>query len=353
MSKLAIKVWSNGRFFGAITVTPDTLVGELAHSIANMQLAAHVTIVFAGRVLSERDTVHEACIIDGSIVHSVVDDNLAEISVQIGDSSPMTVLISRTDTIWELQSRVASSINVCPDQVTLVHRGHVLSGQLSVSYFGLRKGSFVRAVVHDRDNLKPAQIIDALYKMLSRFISSPSPERDDILCDMSLMIENPALQTYTAFDSEARQLIDDVIMTIENADEGPVSEIDNSLALLGDLTMTQFEQSLEGAIFLEGIFLEDDHRIAPQIPITSYTLRGITDTPLPTWWSRSNVFSHEFRGGHTKDNFRRELRTLKKLGFSDDVLILKALTETCGNIPRAAEMLSKSKATRVTFRPRG
>jgi hypothetical protein len=84
-------------------------------------------------------------------------------------------------------------------------------------------------------------------------------------------------------------------------------------------------------------------------PMNAGGERRISEHPLPVWWKldvERIARCQRERQGPMKARFSRQIGVLKRMGFGDESVILTALTEAAGNVPRAAKLLMRNVPSR-------
>jgi hypothetical protein len=179
--------------------------------------------------------------------------------------------------------------------------------------------------------------------MIARFVSAPATKQRRLAPDVANLISNPVLEAFASIDPGARLIVEDARLLVESAESADTAQMSQALATVNDQVMTAFEATPAGMRLLwETVEQENSKRTRPapaQIPTKIDFETSIAEEPLPIWWSTWEERDHGWRSCTAKGQFSREIRALKRMGFDDESVILRALKETSGNVQRAAKLL--------------
>ena len=351
--QMQVEVLTPGGVPASVSISPDACVSDLKTKAAfALEIGAQVHLAFAGRVLADSDRIADAGITNGSRIYAVPIPSRVTLKVIAkGREKPVEIEVFRSDTAFSLQLLVAHELQAHPEKVTLVWNGRVLEGEFSIDHYGVPDGAVVRAVVRTvASKPSPTRLIDALYQKVSQLLSAPPRRCNVILEEISQLIENSVLQAYANVDSDARHLVDDALMILESAEIPMAYDASETVAAMNDLTMTLFEETLEGMRVLQDLLLTDtSEKPILEFPTTIPFERQISETPLPTWWCNGCplTLGEEARRVSAQVRYRREIMALKKLGIKDESEILRALKETSGNLPLAARLLVRKTEHKI------
>jgi hypothetical protein len=204
--------------------------------------------------------------------------------------------------------------------------------------------------------------------LLNELPTADSRHYIDIINDIKAILKNPTVQASARIDPDIRQLLEDAEETISTAQRPTSARSNVCLARSRDRALDTYDSISSMKSFLED---ESDSDDEPQQTNLRYR-RRISNQPLPTTFSspknKYSVFHAsglslsqpvsiaripDSSGGRDsfgdrdceleKAMFPRQLAALKKMGFSDDEVILDALVQTNGNVQMAAKLLERKE----------
>ena len=332
-----------------VLIAKDQTISDIKASVFPVSQGASIIAVFNGRVLDDTETAESCGLRQDSILRLVVRSRSFSVRV-ISDAREFEIPAQHDMRTQELKEKIASEIEAPADEIVLVHGGKVIDGEKSLSFWGVHANSPIRVVKRSAQSspkVKPAQLIDSLYDLVSQFLVATHAGQDSIRGEIMNILSSPVLQWYSRISRDAKMLCDDALKIIEVTESPDVAKLDNVVAVLNDLTITQFEESAEGMRVLEEVFLSDktEEKAKGWLPVRLGYKSELSEEPLPTWWSSSMPRELPMEQDTTmfmQRRYRREIRTLKKLGFNDENVILRALSQTSGNLQQAARMLVRT-----------
>lgn len=351
---VSLEVVVAGEVRGVIQVELDCQVCVLTGLIAQrFEIDPEMRLVFQGRVLTNSQRISDLSISKESKIYVISDPLHFSVKVIKPSGEEHVCSAAKYISTEDFISDISVKLDLPLDYIAFVHSGQVIGGKFSLCHWGITKGSILRAVPIKKKTMtgpRPAQLIDELYRLVSKILTASGAAQKAILTSISSILEDKKLQAYAKLDREVKQQLDDVLMILDSAELQNTSKTDHVIAAINDLTITQFEESREGMKILEEVFLKTDevaHMASLAKTKTDYKSK-ISKDPLPIWWNSSspadgpvNVLDAE-RKMTMQQRFRREISALKKMGFSDETGILMALKQTSGNVPQAARILMKN-----------
>ena len=345
----AIKVIAGDRVT-RVVVAKDQTISDIKASVFPVSPGASIVAVFNGRVLDDTETAESCGLRQDSVLRLVVRSRSFSVRV-IFAAREFPIMAQYDMRTQELKEKIASEIEAPADEIVLVHGGKVIDGEKSLSFWGVYGNSVIRVVrrsAGSSQKVKPAQLIDSLYDLVSQFLVATHAGQDAIRGEIMNILSSPVLQWYSRISRDAKMLCDDALKIIEVTESPDVAKLDNVVAVLNDLTITQFEESAEGMRVLEEVFLSEktEEKAKGWLPVRLGYASEISEEPLPTWWTSSipsrDLPMEQDTTMFMQRRYRREIRTLKKLGFNDENVILRALSQTSGNLQQAARMLVRT-----------
>jgi ubiquitin-like protein Nedd8 len=290
---------------------------------------------------------------------------LVPLEVKMKDGGVISVDANRFDTVSSLKESLARRTGLYPSQQRLVYAGKILANEMSLDYYRIRPGAQIYFLpVHS------PRYVDRLYYLPSKLLNllNELPTADthryiDIVTDIKMLIKDPTLLANARIDPDIRHLLVDAVETVSTA-QRPTSARTKLLEARGrDQTLDSSDHSIIG---LNALLEDDDSETQAEPEHTNLRYRKrISNKPLPTTWSsppsKYSIFhttalslSHPVSVARPADStprhesftfepstsqFAQQLAILNRMGFTDDDLVLEALTETNGNIQLAVQLL--------------
>jgi hypothetical protein len=180
------------------------------------------------------------------------------------------------------------------------------------------------------------------------FGQSTAAVQRQLSAEITGLLDDPVLHSYARICPEVKAIVDDARIFLDSVEPPLSAELNRTIACLNDQTMTQFETTAAGMRSLRDVLMKDvGPRTVPLAPVHLDFEPRITEEPLPVWWSPRLAEAGRVRR-HTRDRqvpmrerWSNEIRALKRMGFGDESVILRALKETSGNVQRASELLKR------------
>jgi hypothetical protein len=244
--------------------------------------------------------------------------------------------------------------------------------ELSLDFYGIRNGSqvyFMPVKQAMPARARPYRLLNRLLALLEELPGADARRYTDIVSEISSVMEHPSVQSMAKIDIDVQQLLEDAESIVSSSQRPQSRRHKLFLARNQDLALDQFDASPEGLHVMKTILDEandDEFMRIPPAPTALKYRSTVSDKALPNPWSvRKNkaispfasaslsLPSGSFRSIGTetfdelegwmmprlKTRFSQQLAALKKMGFSDDDVILQALSEAKGDVQMAAKLL--------------
>jgi hypothetical protein len=301
-------------------------------------------LVFDGRLLDSSSTLALSGITTGSLIVAIAPKTEVTLRIIPKSGMPFNFHVTLVTTVADLRSGVADCLSLRPDQLNMVHNGRVLEDGYSLGNYELFDNSAVYVVKCSTPaRANPSQQIAGLRAMIARFVSAPAAQQRRLASEVADLISNPVLEAFARIDPGARLIVDDARLLVESAESADTAQMSQALAAVNDQMMTAFEATPAGMRLLwETVETENRKRTRPAAATIATRIafeHCIAEEPLPIWWSTWAEGDRAWRSCTAQEQFSREIRALKRMGFDDESVILRALKETSGNVQRAAKLL--------------
>lgn len=287
-----------------------------------------------------------------------------------------------SQTIQDIKTILHNKHGYSTESLNLICRGELLIDELSI------EGS----KIHNIDNIyifiktnKPRPKVNDLIsraKYLMIQVYSGLPNYEKATKELNELIQNRFLKSRARFDDEVSQMLIEAQQLVESS-KRPLSERTKYfIAQNQDTIFAQVEGALNADKMMKAIIDEQNEQekicliTRPPNTITSYTSQ-ISEAPLPNAWDQTQSLSPIFLSSlrpttvitgkrshlmddvwpeddnflvrpfapdltiNLKEKFATEVVALKRMGFTDEEIILEALKETGGNVQRAAILIKK------------
>ena len=293
-----------------------------------------ITLIFAGKILEGTGTV---TLTEGATL--VVTEIPEEFSVNVRGTgiSPFDVKVALTDTVLDLKQKIEATTAVAPDAQVLVAKGAVLRDELTLAFYNMRPNLpiFVKTK-STAQTARLANLIERLFELMNDFITANDSRRAVVSEEISKLIEEPYLVAYAKIHSRTARLIDESRFLVEEFRYTANDRLSRAFWEMQDVAMAQYESSADGIRLLQEAMESEENEdilLEPKYPTnTDYKTEMLTEK-LPACWG---LFCFDDAG---EKQFARQISVLKKMGFTDENQMLKALKETSGNVPQAAKII--------------
>ena len=294
-------------------------------------------LVCDGRTLEDTESLSISNIPETSVilVHEIPET--FKVQVRGRAFSPFLLTISLSETVSNVKHRIEKERKIAHETQTLVAKGKVLQDDLSLAFYNIRPNTPLFVKIQEKtESAKLAHLIDRLFELMSDFLTANDSRRVEVSIEITKIIENPHLIAYAKIHPRTARLIDESRFMIEEFQYMTSDKLSRVILDLQDLAITQYESSPDGIRVLQEL-MEDmeksDVRLETNIPTNLNYKPVISSTKLPACWGPF------CRDDATEKEFAQQISVLKKMGFTDEKVMLKALTETAGNIPQAAKII--------------
>jgi hypothetical protein len=311
-----------------------------------------VRLVFQGRLLDSKSTLESSGIPFGGILVAIPEKFDASLHIFPLSGEAFKFDCPITSHVSDLRSAIALRLDLSPEQIHLVSRGRVLEDFFTISFYELPPNAAVYVVPAKHSSTlwaKPLLVLDALRSKISEFAHSAPLVQRRLASEITELIEDPVLQSYARICPEARTVVDDARILLEAAESPRSAAVNLVVASINDQMINQFETTPGGLkILREALLKEPAERPSRLSPARLDFEPRIAEEPLPVWWNPHVVdpgrIHRRMRERHspTKERWSNEINALKRMGFGDESVILRALKEASGNIQRAVKLLLRN-----------
>ena len=259
-------------------------------------------------------------------------------------------------------------------QQHLVFRGTVLRDDLTLAYYNIDCSSKVYLVIiqpRKMERPRPFVMATKLMRLTEELPEADSERYSEIIFEITQIIQDPIFLANARINPEVQTIISEAIEAMETT-ERPISrKTAEFIARNQDIFFDQFESSPDGLRVFQSILedSEDEPDQTPQTTHINYTPKIQTKALPNPWRNKETIFQDckslrvslpssppDLRSPRRVPNkrpnnrspiletdlrtkFESQLTTLKLMGFKDENVILKALSETNGNVQKAARIL--------------
>jgi hypothetical protein len=246
--------------------------------------------------------------------------------------------------VSDLRASVASGLALPPEQFHLVSAGQILQDFFTLSYHNLIHRATVYVVpLKERPKAQPSALLESLRQLAKAYTGCHRPR--EIAHEISELINNPILQSLSRIDAKAKQAIDEAYLLVDLTQSRATRTREAAIAALNDTHLAQLDGSREGrSLFQQELSRKQDPEFTRiDSPVNLNYIPAIAERAVPVWWIAEKINVRKtFR-----ENFSEQVRILKRMGFDDEAVILLALRETSGNVPRAAKYLIRTGHHRI------
>lgn len=308
-------------------------VKKSVSSLANIP-EFRITLVFDGKILDDAGTV---ALKEGATL--IVTEIPEEFSVNVRGTgiTPFDIKVALTDTVLDVKQKIEAATSVVADAQVLVAKGAVLRDEFTLAFYNMRPNLpiFVKTK-STAGSTRLANLIEKLFELMNDFITANDSRRMAVSDEISKLIEEPYLVAYAKIHSRTARLIDESRFLVEEFRYTANDKLSRAFLEMQDVAMAQYESSADGIRLLQEAMESEENEdilLEPKYPTnTDYKTEMLTDK-LPACWG---FFRFDEAG---EKQFARQISVLKKMGFTDENQMLKALKETSGNVPQAAKII--------------
>lgn len=319
-------------------------------------------LVFRGELLPGDGLLTDHGLRDGSVIYLVPLPEQVTIKIKSTVCEPITLSMDIKDIVLSIKQQIMPITGLKVDQQHIIFNGKLLENEMTLGYYMIHDNATLTLLsVRKKEEFKtrPSVFMKRLSDLIEKTNRFPSAE---LIQELSELVEDPVLCSYSKFNKKAKKLIEDAIVLIENFDISMSLKTAQAIASYQDLTITQYESTLDGLRYLQEQMASDELEediIHYDMPTNLSYEKKLSTAPLPKCWGTKPTFpfgdfNMEFdeQGRPTgrdiadgdmmnplKQKFARQIQVLKKMGFTDEEVILMALNETSGNVPQAARIL--------------
>jgi hypothetical protein len=312
---------------------------------ALLHISPAMLVLHRGEILRGDAPLFQSNVITDDILLVLPLPSTLSLTIRFGDDSA-NLEVDPLGSIDDLYTAIGTHFSVQPEQFAVIAHGQLLCYGFSVAYYDIPNHSILYSVgvkSAARIRANPVGLVEVLRHSVHDYALSRGPSQVAIANEIRDLIHNPILQSYARIDPEAKQLIDDAVMVVGYDRSRSNSCSDSVVAAMNDLILNQLELSKGGISFMEKGYRRSQNAPFIQIDLPAnvdYTA-AISEEELPIWWTEEPS-SADSKKLHGTETFSKQLRVLKRMGFADEAVILMALRETAGNVPRAAKFLMRT-----------
>jgi hypothetical protein len=256
--------------------------------------------------------------------------------------------------VSELRETIADRLGLSPSQFVLVCNGQVLIDDFTLSFFDIFENAVLYLLANrsnPRDKPRPTALARVLESKIREYPVARRPIQMALVRDITEIITNPMFQAFAHINQEVKELVEKGLEVIDQSHSTGWSDRNAIVAARSDAMLNQMELARGGMSVLEGGY----HRTQAESfvgvePAANLDYEGcVSEMALPAWWNQERDCDVEPRRIQAGENFSKQIRVLKKMGFADEAAIQFALTRSSGNVTRAAEFLRSGNESITRF----